>query len=225
MSVELLSILFLILSGTMAIIVLSLLYRYLEDPARSISITIFGAWLGYATVLGLGGRVASKHPPGLLFLLLPVLLFLVLFLVRSPGVRAFASRVPVEMLVGLQVFRVFVEIGLYGLYVNHLIPRLMTFEGGNLDVFIGLSAPVVAWLYSTGQMNARVVRAWSWIGIVVLTNIVGRAVLTSTGMISSEIPNIGLGLFPFTFIPGFLAPLALYLHVLLLRSLPRKTSP
>ena len=142
------------------------------------------------------------------------------FLVQHPGVKAFASRVPAPWLIGLQVFRVLVEIALFLLYRNGLVPRLMTFEGGNLDILVGLSAPIIAWLYATGRIRQPAVRLWSIAGLVLLANILGRALLTFSGVIRTDIPNVAIGLFPFTFLPGFLAPLALYLHVLLLRSLP-----
>jgi hypothetical protein len=46
--------------------------------------------------------------------------------------------------------------------------------------------------------------------------------LTAPGpmqLIASEVPNTGMGFFPFTYIPGFMAPLAIMLHILALRAL------
>jgi hypothetical protein len=224
MSIALLSGLFLLLSGGMAIAVLGLFSRYLEGKARAIASAVFLLWLLYAGVLGYNGIIALRTPPGAAFLLVPVLVFLVTFLVWHPGVKAFASRIPVPLLIGLQVFRVFVELALYELYRHALVPKIMTFEAGNLDILVGLSAPVIAWLYATRRMSDTGVRVWSVAGLILLANIVGRALLTFVGVIQTDIPNLGIGLFPFTFLPGFLAPLALYLHVLLLRALPQSGS-
>jgi hypothetical protein len=159
------------------------------------------------------------------FLLVPVVLFVVAFLVRHPGVQKFAQSVPVSLLIGLQVFRVAVELALYTLCRLHLVPRLMTFEGGDYDILIGLTAPLVAWLYAHGKIDATTVRIWSLVGIAMLANIVVRALLTFSGplhFLKAEVPNTAIGLFPFTYLPGFLAPLALCLHVLVLRALPRE---
>ena len=224
MTSEFLSTLFLVLVFVMASVVIGLFSRYLKGQARLGAIAIFVAWLLYAGVMGYAGIIAWKMPPGLAFLLVPVMLFLVTFLMRHPGVRAFAQRVPAELLLGLQGFRVFVELGFHELYGLHLVPRMLTFQGANFDIVVGLTAPVVAWLYASGRIHATAVRVWSFVGIAILTNTIVRAVLTVPGPLNvfqTEVPNIALGIFPFSYIPGFLAPLALCLHVLLLRSVPR----
>lgn len=221
MSIALLSNLFLLLSFGMVVAVIGMLVRYLKGRARIISITVFIVWLLYAGVLGYQGIIAFKSPPGPVFVLLPVIVFTFTFLVRHPGVKKFALETPVALLVGLQVFRVFVEIALHELFLHRLIPRMLTFEGANFDILTGLSAPLVAWLYATRRISATAVRVWNWAGIALLANVVLRFLLTFTGVFRTEIPNRGIGIFPFTFLPGFLVPLALCLHVLLLRSLPK----
>ena len=224
MTIAILSTLFLLLVLVMAGGVIGLFSRYLTGRARTGAVAVFVSWLLYAGVMGYAGIIASKKPPGPAFLLVPVLLFLVTFLTRHPGVRTFAQRVPVELLLGLQGFRVFVELGFHELYRLHQVPRMLTFEGANFDIVVGLTAPLVAWLYARGKISTVVVRAWSFAGIVILANIIVRAVLTVPGplnVLHTEVPNTAFGVFPFSFIPGFLAPLALCLHVLLLRSVPR----
>ncbi|WP_414517452.1 hypothetical protein [Nostoc sp. PCC 9305] len=221
MSIELLSNLFLLLSGLIAIVIIGIFSRYLEGRVRITLIAIFISWLLYAGTLGYKGIIASIIPPGPVLLLIPVVL-LAIFLVRYPGVKEFASKIPAWLLIGLQGFRVFVEIALYELYQNRLVPLMLTFEGSNFDIFVGLSAPLVAWLYTSRRINDSVVRLWSIMGIVLLTNVIIRSLLTFTGIIKTEIPNLGIGIFPFTFLPGLLAPFAMYLHIIFLRSLPRK---
>jgi hypothetical protein len=58
---------------------------------------------------------------------------------------------------------------------------------------------------------------WNLLGLASLLNVVARGVLTAPGVLNvvqAEVPNRGIGLFPFTYIPGFMVPLALTLHVL-----------
>ena len=55
------------------------------------------------------------------------------------------------------------------------------------------------------------------LGLLLLTNVVIRAVLTAPGpfnLIHAEVPNLMIGTFPFMFIPGFFVPLAVVLHLL-----------
>lgn len=104
-----------------------------------------------------------------------------------------------------------------------LLPTLMTFHGANFDIAIGLSAPVVAWLLATKRLAPRWAIAWNIAGILMLANVAVRGVLTTPGplnVITTEVPNVAVGMFPCTYIPGFMVPLALLLHVLSIRGLP-----
>ena len=67
----------------------------------------------------------------------------------------------------------------------------------------------------------RLALAWNVLGLLSLTNVVIRAVLTAPGpfnLIHAEVPNRMFGTFPFLFIPGFFVPLAVVLHVLAIRA-------
>jgi hypothetical protein len=224
-SVEALSGVFLGLTAVMAALVLWALSRYLEGRARTISMCAFVGWLVYVGVLGYLGIVGSVRPPGPPFVVAPTILFMALYLTRNPGVREFAKRVPTALLIGAEFFRVVVELVLHGLYKNTLVPKMLTYEGANFDIIVGLSAPVVACLFWAKKISGKIVRIWCFLGIFILANIVIRAFLTFPGpfnVLRTEVPNTGIGVFPFTFLPGFLAPLALYLHVLTLRGLGQK---
>jgi hypothetical protein len=215
MSLAFLSGIFLLTVAVMALAVSYIFARYLDGRPRATAILVLLVWLVYAGILGYTGIVALRTPPGPLFLIAPVVIFLATFVVRNPGVKPFVARLPVPLLIGLQVDRVAVEAVLYGLNQNHLIPRMLTFEGANFDIVIGISAPLVAWLYATGRVNKTAARVWNVAGILLLANVIARSMLTFAGLVPTEVPNQGIGMFPFSYLPGFLAPLAVYLHVLL----------
>jgi uncharacterized membrane protein len=91
-----------------------------------------------------------------------------------------------------------------------------------VDIFIGASAPLVAWLSTRGRMGMKLALTWNVLGLLALTNVVIRAVLTAPGpfnLIHAEVPNLMMGTFPFLFIPGFFVPLAVVLHVLAIRAI------
>jgi hypothetical protein len=225
MTIQSLSTLFLGFVLVMASIVIALFSRFLDGRSRITAIGVFIAWLLYVGLMGYTGVIRSATPPGPLFLVVPAALFMILFLTRHPRIRTFARSVPVGWLIGLQSFRVFVEWELHALYQLGLVPRMLTFVGANFDILIGVSAPIIAWLYATGKINARAVRLWSWIGIAMLANVFVRALLSFPGplhLLHTEVPNKALATFPFDFLPGFLVPLALYLHVLVLRAVPNE---
>jgi hypothetical protein len=99
---------------------------------------------------------------------------------------------------------------------------MLTFEGANVDIYIGASAPLIAWLSTRGRTGMKFALAWNVLGLLALTNVVTRAVLTAPGpfnLIHAEVPNRMFGTFPFLFIPGFFVPLAVLLHALAIRAI------
>jgi hypothetical protein len=206
--------------------------RYL--PSRGFLLVALGlpTWLAYVGLLSALGviRDTSLRPPGILYVFGPVILFMVLFAVRSKAGGALAQRIPLALLMGAQVFRVAVEVGIHRLSAEGLVPALMTFEGGNVDIAIGLSAPVVAWLWATGRLGTKAALGWNVIGLIALANVATRAVLTAPGptqLIQGVVPNLAIGMFPYTYLAGFFAPSAVFLHILsirALRSMPRVKS-
>ena len=100
--------------------------------------------------------------------------------------------------------------------------------GGNVEILVGATAPVAAWLSTRGRLGERLAFAWNVLGCLSLLNVVARAMLTAPGPlhgIDAEVPNVALGLFPYSFIPGFMAPFAMLLHVLAFRAFAARRNP
>lgn len=127
--------------------------------------------------------------------------------------------VPESALINLQVFRVFVEILLWLLVIQELLPVQMSFEGRNFDVLTGLTAPLAAWLLR-GKKPALVI--WNILGLCLLINIVTIAILsmpTPFRVFDNEPANTIVMNAPFILLPGMLVPLAYGLHFLSMRQL------
>lgn len=199
------------------------MFRYLPPGYRTPSLLGLAAWVTYGGVLGYSGVIANTTllPPGLFYLMAPIVVF-VMFMARSQVGRSVAASIPLWLLMGAESFRLVVEIFLHQLWMDGQIPKMMTFQGANFDILIGMSAPYVAWLVAARKISDRTALIWNAIGIAMLANVVTRGVLTTPGalhLISTEVPNVAIGTFPFTYIPGLMVPLALVLHVLSIRAL------
>jgi hypothetical protein len=99
---------------------------------------------------------------------------------------------------------------------------MLTFGGANVDIYIGLSAPLIAWLSIRERWGLKFAGAWNILGLLALLNVVTRAVLTAPGPLHlshSEIPDRMISTFPFLLIPGFFVPLAVVLHLLAIRAI------
>jgi hypothetical protein len=216
--------LFIIFLAVMMAAVVALIARYVNGRTAVRVLAGLCVWFIYAGLLGYLGvlKKTSMRPPGIAFLFVPVLLFIVafVFIVRSAAGARLAIAIPLWIVIGVQCFRIGVELFLHQLWIGGLLPKMLTFAGANVDIYIGASAPLIAWLSTRGRSGMKIALAWNVLGLLSLANVVIRAVLTTPGrfnLIHAEVPNRMIGTFPFLFIPGFFVPLAVALHVLALR--------
>lgn len=224
--------LFLAFVAVMGAAVAGLSVRYL-NARTSLAVTVgLFAWLAYVGLLGHSGVIGdpARRPPGIVYLFVPVVLGLAALVarVRSAALTRLATAVPPAVTLGGQAFRVVVELFLHRLWTDGLIPRMLTYAGANVDLYIGASAPLAAWVATRGRTGARLALAWNAAGLLALANVVVRAVLTAPGplnLIRAEVPNRLIATYPYTFIPGFFVPLAAVLHVLAIRALLVRLGP
>jgi len=218
------STLFLGFVAMMAVVVVVLCARYLSSRTAFGVLAGLSVWFIYAGLLGYFGVLqnTAMRPPGIVFLVGPVFVFILLFIVRSYADARVALAFPLWIILGTQCFRVGVELFLHQLWIDGLVPKMLTFKGANVDIYVGASAPLVAWLSTRERLGMRLALAWNVLGLLALTNVVSRAVLTAPGpfnLIHAEVLNLMMGAFPFLFIPGFFVPLAVVLHVLAIRAI------
>jgi len=220
------SILFLAFVVVIIMLIAAGMIRYLPHHFKIPALVGLAVWITYGGILGYTGVIAktSTLPPGMFYLLVPIIM-LVIFMARSRFGETVALSFPLWLLMGMESFRLVVEIFLHQLWLDGQLPKMLTYHGANFDILIGISAPIVAWLLASRRISERMGLAWNVIGIVMLANVAVRAVLTTQGplhLIATEVPNVAIGTFPYTFIPGLMVPLALVLHVLSIRVLRKR---
>jgi hypothetical protein len=102
----------------------------------------------------------------------------------------------------------------------------MTFEGRNLDILSGLTAPLVYYFaFVQKTLGRKGQLLWNVACIALLMNIVGTAALaapTPFQKLAFEQPNVGVLYFPFVWLPGVVVPLVLLSHLASVRQLLRK---
>lgn len=160
----------------------------------------------------------STFPPRFMIILI-VPLIIILMVTFSKTIKELLPFIPQKSLVGLQVFRVFVEIVLWLLFIQNIVPVQMSFEGRNFDVLTGISAPIAAYLLVNNRIALFI---WNICGLALLANILTIAILslpTPLRVFMNEPANTIVVHFPFVWLPGLLVPLAYGLHFLSLRQL------
>jgi hypothetical protein len=187
---------------------------------------ILVAWLfiqGVLSWLDVYSMNLSRMPPKILVLgIFPVLVFVILLFIRKKG-RAFIDSLPLKRLIYLNVVRIPVELGLMFLYINNWVPKLMTWEGGNLDFISGLSAPFVAfYAFRNHSMRRKFLLAWNILCLLLLANIVARAFLSAPfpfQKLALDQPNFAILHFPVVWLPTFIVPVVFFGQLASIRKL------
>jgi hypothetical protein len=213
--------LFLGFVGMITTFAVVLIDRYINRRAALGVLAGLVVWFLYAGLVAHVGilRNSTMRPPGTAFILVPVLLFLIFFVIRSSASTRIALAFPLWLIIAAQCFRIGVELFLHQLWIEGLVPKMLTFAGANVDIYVGLSAPLIAWLSIRGRWGLKLAGLWNILGLFALLNVVIRAVLTAPGpinLLDTEIPDRMIATFPFVLIPGFFVPLAVVLHWLAL---------
>ncbi|MES2856721.1 MAG: hypothetical protein V4692_12695 [Bdellovibrionota bacterium] len=166
----------------------------------------------------------ASMPPKVFLAIAPAFIGM-LVLGFNPLVRKWLASISQTWLIGIQSFRIIVEIQLYFLAMTPLLPKVMTFEGRNFDILVGLTAiPVAYYCHRVRSQNKKIPRGllvgWNVAGILILTNVVLHGLLsapTAFRQVMSDPPNTVIGHFPFVWLPAFVVPMAYLLHILSLR--------
>ena len=93
-------------------------------------------------------------------------------------------------------------------------------EGRNFDGLVGLTAPVVAAGIASGWFGPRMLVAPALLGLAMLVNAIGTVATSAPGPLHLNWPGepfIAIASWPVIWIPAFLAPAGIYLHVVSIR--------
>ena len=200
-----------------------LFYLGTGRDARLLAVlTLWGIGVAAVSLTGFFRDEKLGLPRMMLGVILPTIAYII-YLYR----RLDAGKINQPYLLAVHALRVPVEIVLYRLFLAGYVPQVMTFEGWNFDIFIGLSALVLLacqW-YSGKGTGRRFYRIWNIAGLVFLSIIVTMAILSAPSPIQRlgfGQPNTAVTRFPYVLLPAVIVPLVLLSHLLGLKSTGRK---
>jgi hypothetical protein len=167
----------------------------------------------------------SIPPKIFLFGVLPNIIAIIWLFLSKTGKR-FIDSLPIEKLTFLNLVRIPVELVLLWLFMNTLIPEIMTFEGWNFDIIMGITAPIIIYYgFMNERINRKVILIWNIIGLILLLFIFVIALLSAPfplQRLAFDQPNIGLLYFPFSWLATFIVPIVILGHLVSIRKLTRK---
>lgn len=169
-------------------------------------------------------ETASQTPPPFPFMgFIPVFVFMFILFLNKKG-SLFIHSLDLKKLTLMSIVRIPVEIVLWMLYLNSSIPKIMTFEGQNLDIIAGITAPIAYYIY-TKTKSKNILIGWNIIGLLLLLNIVITAIFSFPTIIQKlafDQPNIGLLYFPYFLLPAFVVPVVFFSHFASIKILRNK---
>jgi hypothetical protein len=184
---------------------------------RNLTIGIVAAWF----LLALGGALlgafdSAPRPPLLLglFAAVPVAAFAVWHL-TSATFRQFVSSLDLRALTAAQTMRV-VGIVFVILYLLGALPGAFANPAGWGDFAIGITAPLVAWLWKP-PFPTKTFVVWNLLGVLDLVSAMTLGVLSSpspVGVLAGDVSTRLMGQFPLSLIPTFFVPLLLIFHLI-----------
>jgi hypothetical protein len=169
--------------------------------------------------------VTDTIPPRFPLLVLPGVL-VILYAFFSKRGKIILNKASLPDLTFLHIVRIPVEIVLWGLFLHHQIPQVMTFEGWNFDILSGITAPIIWWYaFKDKGVKKGILLLWNILCLILLFIILTIAVLASPvpfQQLAFDQPNVAVQYFPYVWLPAFVVPVVLFSHLASIRLLLKR---
>jgi len=181
-------------------------------------------WLLLLAALSIRGwfEADTNLPDRLLWIMVPPLA-VILWLLIDPRFLPTLKAIPESWMIYGQSFRFLFDLFLYLGFKSGFVPLQMTFLWLNFDFTVGLTAPLAGYIFFTKRRYHRFEGIlWNAFGIALLLHNFMIAVISYPGpqQVFLRLPDSSfLADFPYSWIVGFLIPLALGLHMFSLKQL------
>ena len=208
------------LTASAAIVIAALASAFGHDAARRIRVAAWlSVWFVLVVILAATRALYYEHglgTPGLGFAVVLPIVILFLAVARAKSLREAFHRVPVPLLVSVHTVRV-LGISFVVLYAAGRLPAPFAPVAGWGDIFVGATAPLVAWIVYRRASNFRqVLWVWNVIGALDLIAAVFLGATSSPGparLFFGEPSAAIMTTLPWLLIPGFLVPLLFAVHI------------
>lgn len=180
---------------------------------------LVAAWTAITGGLAYAGFFQNYDlPPRMLLVILPGLVAITIFAWRSN-----LHSSPLKLIVGLQAFRIPVELLIHRAVSEGVAPPQLTWTGMNWDVASGVLALIL--LPFANRLPKAALHLFNFVGAALLINVVVVALLSLPTTLQRITPdNIWVAYFPFAWLPLIHVTCAWAGHVVLLRRLTYKDS-
>jgi len=187
-----------------------------------VSVGLIG-WYLFVIVFGRMGFFSADPliAPNIIFTFI-ILIIALRRLYSSATLRTVFEKIPVHWLIAIQIFRT-MGYAFLTLYLIGILPGFFAIPTGVGDVFIGVSAPFLAYIVYIKKSSVKTLaKAWNYLGIADLVMAITLGILSYSWLIQvvpTDVPSNPISSFPLIIIPVFAVPLSILLHLFTLRNL------
>jgi hypothetical protein len=198
--------------------------------ALLVTLAVAGTWMTATWTTAQSGvlRLWDAVPPPFGLLVVGILALAGAIAFTGYGGRL-AHGLPLWTLVGIQGFRLPLELAMHAMYERGVMPVQMSYSGRNFDIVTGGTALVVAWLVFAGRGGRRLVLGWNVLGLLLLVNIVTVAILSTPRFryFGDDRLNVWVTYPPFVWLPAVMVLAALAGHLVVFRAMttPKRGRP
>jgi hypothetical protein len=210
------------------ITLVTLFIMYKASGNSKLCLLLGVGWLTLQAILCFNGfyTVTDTLPPRPMLMVGPPMLAIIIIFATRGG-RKFVDGFNATTLTWLHTIRIPVEIVLFMLAAENVIPEVMTFEGRNFDIISGITAPFIAWYgMKKKSISPTLLLIWNFLCIGLLINVVAHGLFSIPSTIQQfefEVPNVGLLFFPFNWLPAFVVPVVFFSHFVSIRKIIKRS--
>lgn len=204
------------------------IYLFYKASGQNLKfLIILTGWMTIQSAIAATGFFSDTKtfPPRFVLLIaVPMIGMITSFSIKKG--KAFVDGFDVKTLTLLHSVRIAIEMVLFWLFLNKVMPQLMTFEGRNFDLISGITAPLVYYLgFVKRKIGMKAMLAWNFISLTILLFTVSNAVLsapTPFQKFAFDQPTVAVLYFPFVWLPGIVVPLVIFSHLITIRLLMKE---
>ena len=200
-----------------------------DDAARRhamlITVVVSAVWMTATWRAAESGvlRLWDATPPPFAVLVVGILGVTAVLACTAYG-RRLALGLPLWVLIGIQGFRLPLELAMHAMYERGVMPEQMSYSGRNFDIVTGITALMVAWLVRSGRVGRRVVLTWNVLGLLLVLNVVTVGILSTPRfrLFGDDRVNVFITYPPFVWLPAVMVLAALAGHLIVFRAVLRR---
>jgi hypothetical protein len=205
-------------TASLIVFVISTLVVFM-DVARSTKLVLaiaLGLWVGIAAAGGGAGWMASTRPFPIIGIFVVVPLLAAVIATAWPQARRALLSLPLSLVVGLNVGRVFAILFLM-LEAAGRLSGPFPQSAARGDIVTGVVAVPLLWLAKDPARNRTVLHLWNAFGMLDLIAAIGLGMLSAEGSPLQVFPGPGseaMQHLPWSFVPTVLVPIWMILHAI-----------